>query len=341
MSWILAIIAIILVVVFWRIFLPLALFVLVVGIALIVYLEIDKSQSLEKQKIENLARLKIEMEQKKKIEELLNTAPLANESEWQVYYERDPASSENVARTASVTDDSGLCSLRVEKRITGAQLTGIYCKELKIKPYESEIFVKFDSQQKAMPMRIRNFSDSGEYYIESEQSYRYLKYQEFLRLASTEKKVALRLNTTLGEYWIAFTLKNASDALNKINSGAKEKPLRFVPLEDVNPKDERAKKSVPNASNSGFDTAYLEAVQKLVAGNTSFYSSNITKTAVAHFLISLTTECNIESVRLTRTSGVTAWDNAAERGILRSNPFPRRPDGSCPAQIAIARSISK
>lgn len=38
-----------------------------------------------------------------------------------------------------------------------------------------------------------------------------------------------------------------------------------------------------------------------------------------------------QSIRLRRTSGDPKWDATAERSILKSNPWPRRPDGTCPS----------
>lgn len=46
-----------------------------------------------------------------------------------------------------------------------------------------------------------------------------------------------------------------------------------------------------------------------------------------------------QSIRLRRTSGDPKWDATAERSILKSNPWPRKPDGTCPSgDVIIAHS---
>ena len=42
-------------------------------------------------------------------------------------------------------------------------------------------------------------------------------------------------------------------------------------------------------------------------------------------------------MQLRRSSGIPAWDAAAERGIERSDPLPRQADGSCPSELEILR----
>ncbi|MEY3663930.1 MAG: IgA-specific serine endopeptidase autotransporter precursor, partial [Pseudomonadota bacterium] len=44
-------------------------------------------------------------------------------------------------------------------------------------------------------------------------------------------------------------------------------------------------------------------------------------------------DCPVTSVSLKRTSGVRMWDEAAERGIRKSGPWPRRPNGDCPVGL--------
>lgn len=44
-------------------------------------------------------------------------------------------------------------------------------------------------------------------------------------------------------------------------------------------------------------------------------------------------DCPITSVSLKRSSGVRVWDEAAERGIRKSGPWPRRPNGDCPVGL--------
>jgi colicin import membrane protein len=55
----------------------------------------------------------------------------------------------------------------------------------------------------------------------------------------------------------------------------------------------------------------------------------------AEFALTVLPDGSIASLRLTRSSGLPAWDQAAERAIRRSDPLPRPPPGT-PREIAIA-----
>lgn len=56
----------------------------------------------------------------------------------------------------------------------------------------------------------------------------------------------------------------------------------------------------------------------------------------AEFVVSLLPDGTIANLRLVRSSGVPAWDQAAERAIRRSDPLPRPPVGA-PRDITIVQ----
>jgi colicin import membrane protein len=58
----------------------------------------------------------------------------------------------------------------------------------------------------------------------------------------------------------------------------------------------------------------------------------------AEFQVTVMPDCSITAVRLRRSSGLPAWDQAAERAIQRSSPLPRLPDGKCPSDLTIAHA---
>jgi hypothetical protein len=117
MAWLIVIISVILVVLFWRIFLPLAL-VAAVGVALLLLYEQGESNRSERER--KLAE--------QTLRERIATAR-ANAGnavrEWDVWSETDPASGQKMPRSASVLSDDGLCRLQVEERINGTRLAGI------------------------------------------------------------------------------------------------------------------------------------------------------------------------------------------------------------------------
>ena len=53
------------------------------------------------------------------------------------------------------------------------------------------------------------------------------------------------------------------------------------------------------------------------------------------FALRLQPKGRLVSVRLTRSSGSAAWDDAAERAIRRTDPFPCPTNGACPAEMEL------
>jgi len=173
MAWLIAIICIILVIIFWRIFLPLAL-IAAVGFGLfMLYMLGESDRNERKRKVAEQT-----------VRERITNAKAAVGGvvrQWEVGSETDPASGEKVPRYASVLSDDGLCRLQVEQRMNGTKLTGIYCWGLKISAYK-DIEVKFDNRSTSDTMDIQSFSNSDAVYIPSHQSgySSHLSYDEFL-----------------------------------------------------------------------------------------------------------------------------------------------------------------
>ncbi|NBO04099.1 MAG: TonB C-terminal domain-containing protein [Betaproteobacteria bacterium] len=75
----------------------------------------------------------------------------------------------------------------------------------------------------------------------------------------------------------------------------------------------------------------LEAIR----ANTVFGQS-FTGNPRAEFTVSLSAACEVLQVRLKSSSGNKSWDEAAERAINRTTPFPKPPSGSCPGSMLIS-----
>jgi len=212
MAWLIAIACIILVIIFWRIFLPIAL-VAAVGLGLLLlYLQGEHDRSERKQKL-------AEQTVRQRIAKAKATAGDVVR-EWKVWSKTDPASGNKVPRNASVMSDDGLCRLQVEERLDGARLAGIYCSGLKISSY-SNIEVKFGNRTTSDTMKINSFSSGDSVYIDSYQysSSGHLSYDQFLRRMTGANKVALLLTVKgAGQHWIKFSLRGSSPALTKIGA---------------------------------------------------------------------------------------------------------------------------
>ena len=163
MVWLIAIICIILVVVFWRIFLPLAL-IAAVGLGLLLlYVQGESGRRAQRQKLEEQKVREAEQAVRQRIATAKATAGNVVR-QWEILSETDPASGEKVPRHASILSDDGLCRLQVEQRMNGVRLTGVYCSGLKILTY-SHIEVKFDNRSTSDRMQIQGFSNGDDVYI--------------------------------------------------------------------------------------------------------------------------------------------------------------------------------
>ena len=216
MAWLIAIICIILAVIFWRIFIPLAL-VAVVGIVIVILY--TKGESERREREQKVAEQTV----RQKIAKAKATAGNVVR-QWEVSFETDPASGEKVPRYASILSDDGLCRLHIEERINRTRLAGIYCSGFKISAY-SDIEVKFDNRSRSDTMEIKKFSDGDDVYISSYQS-NYsgrLSYDEFLRRMTGANKVSLLLTVdAAGQHWITFSLTGSGPALTKIGAVSPE-----------------------------------------------------------------------------------------------------------------------
>lgn len=89
-------------------------------------------------------------------------------------------------------------------------------------------------------------------------------------------------------------------------------------------------------SKSGtVDADYAGRLRSLISRNTVFSGLEVEGNPQANFSVELSPDCAILKVTRQRSSGSRAWDEAAERAIRRSDPFPKPRDGGCPAKIEV------
>lgn len=211
MAWLAGIICIILIVAYWRIFLPVALIAAACFAVVILYVSQDDNRSERRRKEAQEALWARIARAQATSGNVVRT--------WKVEFETDPAGGQKVPRYASVRSDDGLCRLQVEERIDRSRLTAIYCSGLKVTDFV-DIQVKFDDRSTSDPMKIYRFSDGDAVYIPSDQyASRYLAYNEFLRRMGEAHKVSLRLNVEeAGPTWITFSLAGSAAALTGIGA---------------------------------------------------------------------------------------------------------------------------
>src|SRR5262249_38851773 len=185
MMWLIAIICIILAVVCWRRFPPVAI---LAAYALIVLFVVHPRSEHNRNELQGKTA---EAPQPTIVTAKASTGAIVRL--WQVSSERDPVSEAKMPRTASVLSDDGLCRLVVEQHIDARQTVGVYCPTLTLS-LRRDIDVKFDDRPTSDTMRVERFSDGSDIYISRHQDSYSLPYHEFLRRLALANKVAFLLN---------------------------------------------------------------------------------------------------------------------------------------------------
>ncbi|MCZ8338541.1 MAG: cell envelope integrity protein TolA, partial [Burkholderiaceae bacterium] len=96
--------------------------------------------------------------------------------------------------------------------------------------------------------------------------------------------------------------------------------------------------AVRGAATGRVDAGYGARVAAAIRANTTFQApGDLDGNPKAVFLVTLRPDCSVVAIRLRKSSGVPAWDQAAERGIQRTDPFPRPAEGTCQGELEIVR----
>jgi colicin import membrane protein len=83
------------------------------------------------------------------------------------------------------------------------------------------------------------------------------------------------------------------------------------------------------------DADYVGRLISVISRNTVFSAGEVDGNPIASFVVELNPDCSIRSVRLTKSSRASAWDQAAERAIRKTDPFPKPTGGNCPARMDV------
>jgi colicin import membrane protein len=88
---------------------------------------------------------------------------------------------------------------------------------------------------------------------------------------------------------------------------------------------------------SRVDTSYLAAINSKIKSSTSYAgSTEVPGKPEVIFKIEQLPSGEIISVRLTKSSGIPAFDDAVEKGILKSSPLPKNKNGTVLRTLEIA-----
>lgn len=79
--------------------------------------------------------------------------------------------------------------------------------------------------------------------------------------------------------------------------------------------------------SSGPSSGYAGRIAAAVKPNISFDNTTVDGNPAAEFAVNLAPDGTIVGVKLTKSSGLAAWDEAAERGLRKTDKVPRDTDG--------------
>jgi hypothetical protein len=92
-----------------------------------------------------------------------------------------------------------------------------------------------------------------------------------------------------------------------------------------------------NAPGSGLSGSYAARIAAAVRPNIVYADvDQVSGNPIAEFDVSLATDGSIVGVKLRKSSGVPSWDDAAERGLRRTDKLPRDIDGRVHPVIVVA-----
>lgn len=212
MAWLIGLIAVVVIVVFWRIFLPLGVIALILALGAGAWIYLAEQSSKRERVQAALLRERI-------IEAAQATAS-SEGKKWTAQLSPDPASDTKVYRGASIESNDGLCGLRVEKRLNGTELTDLTCSQFELKSYQGDLEVKFNHHAKSYRMELKSYSGGSGVYIPSYQFSGNLPYKDFIKALQTGNAVAFS-GSGFGSRWMTFSLNGAADAISKLGTVAK------------------------------------------------------------------------------------------------------------------------
>ncbi|HEU4373287.1 MAG TPA: energy transducer TonB [Telluria sp.] len=153
-----------------------------------------------------------------------------------------------------------------------------------------------------------------------------------------EKKAAELAEKKLADKKLADQVK--ADKLAKARHDAEEqKRLDKVRADEMRritagagTSGEAAKSTAPRS-----DSGYIASITAKVKGTTSYSGdTDVAGNPKAEFKVEQLPTGEIISARLVKSSGIPAFDNAVEKGIIKASPLPKKKDGTVERTLVIA-----
>ncbi len=96
----------------------------------------------------------------------------------------------------------------------------------------------------------------------------------------------------------------------------------------------------PKATAPRIDSGYLASITSKIKSTTSYLgSTDVAGNPRVQFKVDQSPSGEIMSVRLVKSSGLPAFDEAVEKGIIKSSPLPKKKDGTVERTLEIGFSM--
>jgi colicin import membrane protein len=153
-----------------------------------------------------------------------------------------------------------------------------------------------------------------------------------------EKKAAELAEKKLAEKKLAEQVKADKQAKAKQEAAEKAKldkahadEMRRITA-GAGTSGEAAKSTAPRS-----DSGYIASITAKVKGTTSYSgSTDVAGNPKAEFKVEQLPTGEIISARLVKSSGIPAFDDAVEKGIIKASPLPKKKDGTVERTLVIA-----
>lgn len=211
--------------------------------------------------------------------------------------------------------------------------------EQAVAPKPPDIALEREKQRKAEKLRQLEEKEREEAKLAKERKAEELAEKKAQELADkkAEKKAAELAEKKLAEKKLA---EQKADKLAKARQeAAEQKKLDKVRAEEMKritagagTTGEAAKSTAPRS-----DSGYIASITSKVKSTTSYSgSTDVAGNPKAEFKVEQLPTGEIISARLVKSSGIPAFDDAVEKGIIKASPLPKKKDGTVERTLVIA-----
>ena len=131
--------------------------------------------------------------------------------------------------------------------------------------------------------------------------------------------------------------KAASEKETLAADKLREEALRKIMASASGPSTLGEKGTQAGGAGNAIDAGYIGRVRSLIRSKTIFQiPDNMAGNPKAEFIVAVLPDCTVSGVKLKKSSGNPAWDDAAGRAISGIANLPRPSTGACPSSLEIS-----